>query len=100
MIQTLPLATPLIGKGPPEFPSHLVEREFFRPLSGDNNDILMIGDLTAVATKIFSKKPLDSVTDDRIPHLRADRHAESVFSLVVCLADDNKMGGVNLSLPS
>ncbi len=54
----------------------------------------------AMATKKFSEKPLDPIANDRFPHPCADRDAESVLSLIVGFADDNKMGGVNLSLPS
>ncbi len=60
----------------------------------------MRGDLMAMATKKFSEKPLDPIANDRFPHPCADRDAESVLSLIVGFADDNKMGGVNLSLPS
>ena len=49
-----------------------------------------------MAPKKFSQESLDPIAVDCLSHPRADRHAQSVFSLSVGFAEDNKMGGVNL----
>jgi hypothetical protein len=54
----------------------------------------------AVATKKFSEKSLNPVTNHRFSHLCTNRHPESVFSFIVRFADNDKMGGVNSLSPS
>jgi len=85
-----------MGKGVLEFFCHFIQRELSCPFPGDNDDVPRSGEFAAVAAEKLSEEPLDPVANDRITHPRADRDAQSVFSLIVRFAEDNKMGGVNL----
>ncbi len=52
-----------------------------------------------VSAKKLSQEPFDAVANDGVPDSRAHRDAQSAFFPIVCLADDDKMGGVNLASP-
>jgi len=85
-----------MGKGALEFFCHFIQRELSRLFPSDNDDVPRSGEFAGVVAEKFSEEPLDPVANDRITHPRADRDAQSVFSLVVRFAEDNKMGSVNL----
>jgi len=80
-----------MGQGPSQFLCYLVQREFFYPFSGDNDDISARKDFVAMATKEFPENPLYPVTNHRLPHPRTHRDAKPAFPYIVCFAYDDKM---------
>lgn len=75
--------------------AYILERKVFGPSLRNHQDILIRNDLMPVLAKKLSQEPFDAVADDCVPDSPANRDAQSVLFPIVCLADDDKMGGVN-----
>lgn len=90
------MAAPPNGKDSFEFSCHFIQRQFARPFSGNDDDIVGRGELTAMAPEKFSQEPLDPVSRDRFTYPRANRDAQSVDTLLIDSTEDNKMGCMDL----
>jgi hypothetical protein len=53
-----------------------------------------------MAPKKFPDQSFNPVPDNGLPHLGADRDAESALSFIVGFTNDHKMGGMNPSPPT
>ena len=54
----------------------------------------------AIPAEAFSEKPLYSVTDNRIPHLRTNGYAKPGLSSFIRLSDNQEMGGIDFFSPT
>jgi hypothetical protein len=67
---------------------------------GNNEHILAGNHLVAIPAETFSKKPLNSVSDNRISYLRTNGYAEPGLSSIIQSGDYQEMGGVDLCPPT